>query len=242
MKSWFNEKQRFHAAILRDLIIEIFRTRPANLLFKGGTAISFFYGSDRFSQDLDFSSEGIDDYATIDDAIASFDNNYNYKITNNWEDEIYTKSRFRRYQLTFRYGVYEDVTVTIDYSTVKCALGAEKRDLANSYYASKINLMKAEEILAEKVRTIYARKKGRDIYDLHFLSVIKRTRISRSLISAKLEEYPELKGKRYSFRSFSQSIRNIKPYWNDLDGIVNNFSSINFDAFSSDILDIFRNI
>ena len=173
IKNWFNERQKAHASILRDLLIEVFKRRTSNLVFKGGTAISFFYGGDRFSEDIDLASPSMENYTTIDDAIESFEKRYSYRIMNAWEDEIYKRPRFRRYQLVFKYGIYEDISASIDYSTDRCITDIEKRDLANDYYAAKINFMGLDEILAEKVRAIYTRQKGRDLYDLYYLSAVK---------------------------------------------------------------------
>jgi predicted nucleotidyltransferase component of viral defense system len=242
IKNWFNERQRAHASLLRDLLIEVFRRRTSDLVFKGGTAISFFYGSDRFSEDIDLASPSMENYTVIDDAIESFEKKYSYRIMNAWEDEIYKRPRFRQYRLVFKYGVYEDISASIDYSLDRCITDIEKRDLANDYYAAKITLMGSDEILAEKVRAIYTRQKGRDLYDLHYLSAIRKARISRSMIDAKMKDDPTLKGRKYSFNSFKQRIEGIKPYWGDLKGLVYNFDSINFDSISGAVLDIFRNI
>ena len=242
MKSWFNERQKAHASILRDLLIEVFRRRTNNLVFKGGTAISFFYGGDRFSEDIDLASPSMDNYTVIDDAIESFEKNYNYRIINDWEDEIYKRQHFRRYQLIFKYGTYEDISAAIDYSIDRCITDIEKRDLANDYYAAKIGIMGLEEILAEKVRAIYMRQKGRDLYDLHYLATVRRARISRSIINSKMKDEPSLKGRKYSFNSFKQRIEDIRPYWADLRGLVSNFDSIDFDSTRRGVLDIFKNI
>ncbi len=242
IKDWFNERQRIHAAMLRDILIEIFKRHPDNLVFKGGTAISFFYGSRRFSGDIDFSSTGIENYALIDDSIESFIKNYNYEIINDWEGEILQQQRFRRYHLIFKHGAYDNIATSIDYSVGRCMLEAEKKDLSDGYTALKIDVMSPEEILAEKVRTLYTRKKGRDLYDLHYLAATRKTRISRSVITEKMAEEPELKGKRYSFNSFERAVEEIRPYWNDLDSIVNNFDEMMFDTTSKEVLDAFRNI
>ncbi|MEM3247630.1 MAG: nucleotidyl transferase AbiEii/AbiGii toxin family protein [Candidatus Micrarchaeaceae archaeon] len=242
IKDWFSEKQKAHAGILRDLLIEIFKRNPKDLTFKGGTAISFFYGSDRFSGDIDLSSSDIGDYSVIDDALETLEKTYNYTITNNWEDEIYQKSRFRRYFLTFKYGSFDSISATIDYSVGSCMLGVEKIDLSNGYFAAKVGVMKPEELLAEKVRTIYARHKGRDLYDLYYLCVVMKTMIGRSIIASKMSEDPSLKAKKYSFASFRKRILELKPYWSDLDGLVNNFNSLEFDRFSNAVIEAFRNI
>jgi predicted nucleotidyltransferase component of viral defense system len=242
MKTWFNDRQRAHVEILRDLLIEIFKRRPQNLVFKGGTAISFFHGGDRFSEDIDLSSSGRDDYATIDDALESFEDSYNYVITNSWEDEIYQKQGFRRYPLTFRYGVYDNINTSIDYSIGRCLLVPDMHDLSNGHSTAKISVMKEEEIIAEKVRAIYSRQKGRDLYDLYYLCVTRKVRISRSMIAEKLAEDSSLNGIKYSFVQFEKRVAALEQYWGDLRGIVNGFESLRFNDISDRVLNAFKNI
>ncbi len=195
------------------------------------------------NRDLDFSSNGIDDYLPIDDAIESFEGSYPYKILNSWEDEIQRHSRkFRRYPLTFKYGTYDDIGITVDYSISGCTLGPDKLDLGNDYYASKIDVMKPEEILAEKVLTIYSRQKGRDLYDLYYLAVVRKTRISGSLIAEKIAMGRSLKGIRYSFGSFEERVEGLRGHWKDLDGILSNFDSIKFEEVKGAVLEAFRNV
>ena len=229
--------------VLRDLLIEIFRMGPENLIFKGGTALSFFYGSGRFSEDIDFSSTNIDDYAVIDSALESFGNRYNYKIVNDWENEIEQSSnKFRRYFLSIKGSFDHNIETRIDYSIGRCELGPVKEYLSNEYYALKVDVMRLEEILAEKVRTLYTRQKGRDLYDIHYLSVVKRVAVPKSLIFDKFKEDSTLKGTKYSFKSFEAKIENLRPLWNDLEGIVSNFKSLSFDTVKEGVLASFRNV
>ncbi len=211
------------------------------MVFKGGTAISFFYGNNRFSEDLDFSSEDDEGYAIIDDALESFQKLHNYSMINNWEDEIeQSSSRFRRYHLEFGYGEYSTIRASIDYSIGACELGYEGREIGNGYRAAVVNVMKPEELVAEKVRAIYTRLKGRDLYDLYYLTVIMKTRISKGLILKKFEEDNSLKGSKYSMPSFKERIVELKPYWKDLKGILNDFDALSFDKVERDIFDAFR--
>lgn len=242
MKGWFSAKQRAHTAVLRDLLIQIYARKPADLAFRGGTALAFFYGSDRFSKDIDFSSPNIEGYTVIDDVLESFEKEYSYKILNAWEDNIYETRSFRRYILTFGYGQFQDINVTIDYSIGKCALGLENRELSNGYSASSVSVMKPEELLAEKVRALYSRQKARDLYDLHYLCAVLHTRISLGAIAGKLAEDPSLKGVKYSFTSFKERIEGLRPFWGELRELVANFEALDFNDISTAALSAFRNV
>jgi predicted nucleotidyltransferase component of viral defense system len=242
IKTWFTELQKAQATVLKDMLIEIFRRNPKSLIFKGGTALAFFYGADRFSEDVDLSSDSIENYAIIDDALESFEKTYRHRIINDWENEIeQASSKFRRYHLIFMHDA-EDIHTMIDYSIGKCILKPIQKDLANDYYASKISVMAPEEILAEKVRAIYSRQKGRDLYDLHHLSVTMHIRIRRDLIFDKFDEDPKLKQVKYSFLTLEKRIEDMKKSWKDLEGLVNGFDNIDFEMMKNEVLAVFRNI
>ncbi len=243
IRTWFTDKQKMHASILRDLLVEIFRRRPKSLVFKGGTAISFFYGSDRFSEDIDFSMDCLEDYATIDGALESFEDTYGYIIVNDWESEISQVSGlFRRYYLTFRYTGSETIDAEIDCSTDTCRLEPLKKELNNYYYPAVADTMDPEEILAEKVAALYTRRKARDLYDIYYLTAVMDVRINMNLISDKLREGPEPSRRAYSFNAFKERVEGLSGYWKELDGILNNFATLGFDKVSKGVLDRFRNV
>ena len=47
--------------LLTLLLSEIYRVFSTDLIFKGGTALKYFYGLNRFSEDLDFTYAGVCD-------------------------------------------------------------------------------------------------------------------------------------------------------------------------------------
>ena len=238
---WLDEKQRMQLSILRDLLINIFKASKGNsIVFKGGTALSFFYRSDRFSEDLDFSVYSVEAYLTIDNAIELIAAKSRYEIVNDWESEIESNEKFRRYLLRFNYSVEESINTHIDCSVEKVILEPEQFMLSNDYDVAKILVMKKEEILAEKVRAIYTRHKGRDLYDLYFLAIILRTPISINLIYEKFKSYHI--ATKFSSKSFAAKVEELRPYWNDLKGIVNNFDALNFDSIKNNLIDAFKNI
>jgi len=236
---WLDEKQKAQLGILRDLLISIYVQVDREIVFNGGTALSFFYGSDRFSEDLDFSVQSESAYLSIDNAIERLEKKSNYEIVNDWEGEIERSSGFRRYLLRFKYGLYDSVNVHIDCSREKALIEPELKELSNGYYTAKIMVMKKEEMLAEKVRAIYTRQKGRDLYDLYFLAVILKTRISISLIHEKLKIYGMKE--RYSFASFEKKVEEQREYWPDLKALVENFEALDFDKIKAEVLGAFRN-
>ncbi|MGC8572335.1 MAG: nucleotidyl transferase AbiEii/AbiGii toxin family protein [Candidatus Micrarchaeia archaeon] len=237
---WLDEKQRMQLNILQDILIEIFKSNGNEIVFKGGTAISFFYNGDRFSEDLDFSVKSENAYLNIDNAIENLEKTTKHEIINDWESEIESSKKFRRYFLKFGFGASDIINIHIDCSIENVILEPEIRELANKYYAAKIKVMRSEEILAEKVRAIYTRQKGRDLYDLYFLAVLLKSKVSINLIYEKFKSYGVKE--KYSFYSFEKKIEELRPYWNDLKNLINNFERFNFDEVKADVLNIFKNI
>jgi len=238
---WLDEKQRMQLSILRDLLINIFKAGKGNsIVFKGGTALSIFYGSDRFSEDIDLSAYSVDAYLTIDDAIEHIAAKSRYEVLNDWESEIENNEKFRRYLLRFKYSIEESINTHIDCSVEKVILEPEQLILSNGYDVAKILVMKKEEILAEKVRAIYTRHKGRDLYDLYFLTIILRTQASISLIHEKFKNYSI--AAKFSSKSFAAKVEELRPYWKDLEGLVNNFDALDFDSIKNSVVDAFKNI
>jgi len=236
---WLDEKQKEQLSILRDLLINIFK-RNNGIVFKGGTALAFFYGSERFSEDLDLSVDSEEAYLRIDNAIEDISAKGKYEIVNDWENEIENDRGFRRYLLRFKYGLEESINIHIDCSIEEVVLEPEQVMLSNGYDVAKILVMKKEEMLTEKVRAIYTRHKGRDLYDLYFLAVILKTVISISLIHEKFKRYGV--AERFSSESFSRRIEELRPYWNDLKGIVNNFEALDFGSVKNSVVEAFKNI
>jgi len=236
---WLGEKQKAQLSILRDLLINIFK-RNNGIVFKGGTAAAFFYGSERFSEDLDFSVDSEEAYLRIDGAIEDISAKGKYEIVNDWESEIESNGKLRRYLLRFKYGVEESINIHIDCSIEEVVLEPEQVVLSNGYDVAKILVMKKEEMLAEKVRAIYTRHKGRDLYDLYFLAVVLKTVISIGLIHDKFKRYGV--AERFSSKSFNRRIEELRPYWNDLRGLVNNFEALDFDSVKNGVVEAFKNI
>jgi hypothetical protein len=199
------------------------------LVFKGGTYLWFFQGLDRFSTDLDFTIDlSISPFGFKD--IKSFSNHINKRITSMlWvldgvkstgkivsineygfslkisaEGPLYTNAKslcFIDVDVSYR----EEVLLP----TVSFSLDFPAYNLPTKI----IRCMDLKEIFSEKIRAIYTRRKGRDIYDIWFLINKKHIYLTKdtiSLINKKLMFKGIGSSKKFSLTSFKKSLLDLK--------------------------------
>lgn len=184
----------------KDYIEELFLTEMYNrfneFVFKGGTALAKFYGSKRFSDDLDFSllsHGGTGRPATqLERLIESVSKNYPTKLLRkrNTKDAL-TYELSLRGPLFAMLNRHQHLRIEIDKkASVMEHTNIFRRDPVyldlRPYVAVALN---EKEILAEKVAALLFRHnpKARDLYDLYFL-IEEGTEVKTSLIDQKLRE------------------------------------------------------
>ena len=69
LQLWFSDEQRIQRRLQLFFLDRLFRG-SGSFVFKGGTAIDLFYGSGRFSEDLDFDCKDMDVLTEINAAIG----------------------------------------------------------------------------------------------------------------------------------------------------------------------------
>ncbi|MFW6025175.1 MAG: nucleotidyl transferase AbiEii/AbiGii toxin family protein [Candidatus Woesearchaeota archaeon] len=145
-------------------------------VFKGGTALRLIYGLNRFSEDLDFNITnpqifkkeikstlkyfdkiGIENFFIKEELFES-----SYTSTIGFHGPLYDGSKKTRNKIRIDAGYRDKV------------LNGSRWKIINSEYPetkSKIlvNTMDIKEILCEKIRALFSRDKGRDLYDVWFL-------------------------------------------------------------------------
>jgi len=158
------------------------------IFFKGGTAIRLILGGVRFSEDLDFSVNGkIEDFDLF--VVGFFKRlkklyGFEFKKRKTVAGEKYllnVDSNIRDYK----------ILINLDFSFREKILLSSKTIITTNYpviFTSFVNHLSPEEILAEKIRAILTRDKGRDIYDLWFL-LSKNVPIKKELVEEKLKYY-----------------------------------------------------
>ena len=165
--------------IEQDLVISraLVDLYTSNLLqekiaFRGGTALNklFFPTPARFSEDIDlvqFSSEPIG--VTIDEIRARL----------SWLGEPRRKQNEGRVTLTYRFeteATQTQVKLKVEINTrehlSKFALVKKKLEVKNPWFTgtAEITSYLVEELLGTKVRALYQRRKGRDLFDLWLIN------------------------------------------------------------------------
>lgn len=180
------------------------------IIFKGGTALQKCYLLERFSEDLDFSSEeDLEIEDTIKKGLRDFLIDFEIEKNNHLKGKNIllrikgplfngNKNSFCRIQLdiSWRERVYLEPNIV--------RIGK----LINEVPSFDVLVMKEEEILAEKIRAIYTRNKARDVYDLNFL-LGKGIKINENLANKKLE-FDKIT---YSKTSLVKKILEKKDIW-----------------------------
>ena len=216
LSTYQQEKHYIQTATLSGIYTEI----TDELVFKGGTALFFFYGLDRFSEDLDFTQQGTIHMHKLKDAITNrFDLlNITHEIKKEpsiARDTLKIKANGPLYK-----GPRSESVVRIDISQRNdMVLKPDIKEITpfyNDLRPFSIPVMKKEEILAEKTRALLTRGRARDLYDIAFL-LKKDVQWNEDLVNKKLAYYK----KRYESEEFKKNILAIKNIWDaELHGLV----------------------
>ncbi|MCL5094667.1 MAG: nucleotidyl transferase AbiEii/AbiGii toxin family protein [Candidatus Marsarchaeota archaeon] len=243
IKIWFSDKQK-EIRNLQIFIVHIIFKNQAKLTFKGGTALDIFYNSGRFSEGLDFDADNLEELVVIDEGLDSIKKETNFAIFNNWYNDRHIYKNFIRYYLKISSPKLTDLfDFVIDYTIDRTEKPSDKFNISINNMAIKISVMQSSEMLAEKAAAILTRSKPRDLYDLYYLAVIKKVPIEAKLIYKKsFKKFSEKKPVPYSFDVFEKKIYELKPYWNDLSALINNFEDYDFNDIADNILKRFKNV
>ncbi|MGC8831781.1 MAG: nucleotidyl transferase AbiEii/AbiGii toxin family protein [Thermoproteota archaeon] len=183
------------------------------MVFKGGTALAFFYGLNRFSEDMDFTLKEHFDLRSLMVEIgrdlevlnmeAVFkiieDNPGSFSFRIGVEGPFFTQEVercFVRVEVSRREKVLREVEIK------------ELRPVYPDILPFYVMVMNLEEILAEKVRALTWRGKARDLYDLWFLLKM-RVRVDLDLINDKLSYYK----KEFNLKEFMENVDKIREIW-----------------------------
>jgi predicted nucleotidyltransferase component of viral defense system len=194
----FKEKYQIEKDYLQDLLLfSIYEGSTDQMVFKGGTALSKFYGSGRFSEDLDFTLRN----AGERDAIS---------IIETAVGKLAYKTEYEKKPIANKFGTIEAIIgvrgpryngkmstvqkIIFEVNTRATLLLAPSPIPYEPVYSDADRyvalVMDRNEILAEKVRAIMGamrKHKERDLYDMYFL-ISKGATMDRALVLRKLSE------------------------------------------------------
>ncbi len=204
---------------LQHLFLSVLYSQPASsrVYFKGGTAIHIIYRAPRFSEDLDFTVmlAQKEFMKTIDDA-------FGYLIKH---ERLAFKERKtiagKRYMMsTSDLPGYPPTFINLDFSFREDVLQPEKSVITSDFpiaFTGFVWHLSKEELYAEKIRAMMTREKGRDLYDLWYLSTLG-VRPDAAMVQKKLAYYGMKREdadaivSRCSTFSEADFIRDLRPF------------------------------
>jgi predicted nucleotidyltransferase component of viral defense system len=146
-----------------------------NIMFRGGTALKFIYGSPRFSEDLDFSVFNIEPYR-----VKNFVEDLFSKVLVEIE-KIGIKVELGPKPGPTKEGYYGSAIFKIyDYPPVSVSINVSARDERKvapeietiaSDFIPTYNLYRLPQtlLIEEKIEALLDRKKARDFYDIYYI-------------------------------------------------------------------------
>jgi len=186
----------------QDLILFHLYKNTNALVFKGGTALYKLYHMPRFSEDLDFTLIEEFDTAGLIEKIAE-------KL--DVRTEVKSMKDSQLFKLRFKGMLTESNTVRIDISIKNKVLkGFDVKGYVPEYIdinPFSLRVLKPDEMITEKVHSILAREKARDVYDLFFL--LRIAKFDEKLVNEKLKIFDMS----FSFNHFKKKINNIAYAW-----------------------------
>ncbi len=219
------EKEYLQEIILHEIYSNRKSTR--SFVFKGGTALSKFYNSDRFSEDLDFTlastGETVGQVELILGEIAEhlfYDTKFIKKPSTNDFFTVSTVLGIKGPRYNTKQNSLQHIRLEINTSS---KMFHEPLQLPRNPAYGDIDgyigtVMDSREILSEKFRAIMSKgryHRERDLYDINFL-LAKGVAPNSAEIQKKLDDV----GKQFSKEALLNAISTIKPSWKDLVPLV----------------------
>lgn len=231
LKPFQQEKNYVQTMLLRSIYSKVSR----EMVFKGGTALAFFHGLNRFSEDLDFTLKEHFNLGSLMEEIGRDlevlnmgavlkiieDNPSSFSFRVGVEGPLFTREIercFVRVEISRREKVLRKVEIK------------ELRPVYPDILPFYVTIMSLEEILAEKVRALTWRGKARDLYDLWFL-LKTGVKIDLELVNKKLSYYK----KEFNLKEFMENIKRIRTTWEQELGPVIVGSLPDFEIVEKDL-------
>lgn len=180
--------------ILREYLQLLFLNKlyshrqSGKIFFKGGTCLHLIYQAPRFSEDLDFTVNlSQENFKKIIKEVFKSLNSENGLVFKE-KKSLFGKTFLLIYKNSL---IDSDVFIKLDFSFREKVLDPKTEIIKTSFpilFTNYINCLSKEEILAEKIRAVLMRKKGRDYYDLWYL-FSQNTQLNYNFVEKKLKPY-----------------------------------------------------
>jgi len=215
-----------------------------NLVFRGGTALNKLYITPpaRYSEDLDFVQIKAEPIGKIIDAIRS--------ALDAWLGEPKRKRTKRSVKLTYRFNSCEnipaklkiEINVTEHYHFLD--LVELPFEINSEWFSGKTKILTYQlvELMGSKLRALYQRRKGRDLFDMWYVTKLKKTDEMKILdIFLKHCQHDNIRISRNEFKeNFSEKYldENFKA---DMKYLIHPNIDYNFDKAYKAVMSIFIN-
>ena len=206
-KKGLKNKEHIEKDYFQDLFLFDLFKKTNKFIFKGGTALYKLYKLPRFSEDLDFSLLENLDQKSIEDIVSDV-----VKQTSAFEITSVKKTKD---SVLIKLGAKGILT---KYNTLRIDVNARNSILKpfdvrtfvpeyidiNPFTVRSLNI---EEIVAEKIHSIFMRKKARDLFDLFFL--LRLSNFNLGLVIQKLGIF----NMAFEMKEFTKRIEGLKELW-----------------------------
>lgn len=207
---WQRDVQIEQDLIISRLLVEIYNDKflRDRLLFRGGTALYklFFKRQLRFSEDLDFVQKNAGPIKPIVSTIQ--------KLINPWLGRSSTESRKDGFRIYYRFQAESDPElipkIKIEINTREHFTVFPEEEInyfVNSRWfdkTCKIKTYQIDELAGTKLRALYQRKKGRDLFDIYEL--IRREMIKPVRVIKAFNAYLDQQGVSISQREYVDNL------------------------------------
>lgn len=206
-KKGLTNKEYIEKNYFQDYFLFNLFKKTNNFIFKGGTALYKLYGLPRFSEDLDFSLTEDINLVEAERIVKEIIENTEYfkiKSIKKIGDSLLIKIGCRGILTK-----YNSLRVDINFKN-KIIAGFDVKNYVSDYIdinPFSLRVLKIEEIVSEKIHSIFNREKARDLYDLFFL--LRISNFNKELVEKKLKIF----GIKYDRKILEKKINNIKEAW-----------------------------
>jgi len=179
------------------------------IVFQGGTALRLFYNNPRFSEDLDFVLKKNKQKYDLTKNTKTLKNNIKNTYPFLEETKIITQKNDRKMQRLIIKTIGENpeqkTQIHIELAYI-LSYQNQPKILTFPPFNPAITVEKPIEILADKITALGLREyiKGRDIWDIYYLTVEQNTSPDWALINKKIRDYG------YKKKEYLKKIYNIK--------------------------------
>jgi predicted nucleotidyltransferase component of viral defense system len=169
---WADDAQIEQDLVLSRALVELFNNRAVaeNLVFRGGTALHklFFDPPGRYSEDIDLVQRNALPIGSVVDEIRA--------VLDPWLGKPKWKAGQGRFTLTYR---FETTFTPVEQRRVKIEINTREHFAVHGFTSRRFAVLNPwftgethvstyvlSELLGTKLRALYQRKKGRDLFDL----------------------------------------------------------------------------